>query len=63
MKYKTYEELFDAYKTGEIPPDAHFFLDNDDSFVCIEEEMVFQGNGECDTFEILKAIGIPVEMV
>lgn len=61
MKYKTYKELFAAYKSGELKKEDVLFVDNDDSFVYVGEEKVFQGNGCCDTFEILEAIGIPIE--
>ena len=60
-KYKNYIELFDAYKSGELT--EPLMMDNDDSFVYVDDVCVFRGGGEMDTIDILEAIGIPVEHV
>jgi hypothetical protein len=61
MKYNSYAELFAAYKSGELT--EPLMMDNDASSVYVDGEEVFSGNGECDTVEILKAIGIPCKYV
>ncbi len=61
MKYNSYAELFAAYKSGELT--EPLMMDNDSSYVYVGDEQVFQGNGECDIVDIIKAIGIPCEYV
>ncbi len=61
MKYKNYKELFKAYKTGKLTKDTPLIMDNDDCFVYIGDEKVFQGGGQMDVELILDAAGIPNE--
>lgn len=73
MKYKTYKQLFKAYKSGALTKENPLHMDNDWCGVYIygpnddpdeaPDTQVFEGNGECDITEILEAISIPVEHV
>jgi len=67
MKYKNYEQLFAAYKSGELT--APMVLDND--YICVyifdhpddcEGTQLFEGNGPKQDIDlILDALGIPNE--
>lgn len=61
LKYKNYKELLKAYKSGELK--EPLMMDNDDSFVYVDDVKVFQGSGEMDTVEIAEAAGFIVEEV
>ena len=60
MKYKTYEDLIAAYKSGELS--EPLTVDNDDCFVYVDDKKVFQGNGPFDFIELAESVGIPCEM-
>lgn len=73
-KYKTYAELFAAFRNGELK-DYVLQMDNDNCILAyIGEDMdedeayehcqgLFWGNGQFDTVEMLVAAGIPCESV
>lgn len=73
-KYKTYEELFAAFRRGELK-DYVLRMDNDNCTLHYtgddmdEDEafdhctMLFRGNGQFDTVEMLRAAGIPCDSV
>ena len=72
--YKTYDELFAAFRAGELK-DYVLRMDNDNCRLdyigdSMEEDeayehctSLFWGNGQFDTVEMLKAAGIPCESV
>ncbi len=76
-KYKTYEELAEAFKSGELS-DREWMLqmDNDNCFLVFigetvneqeaddrhaEAQSMFRGGGQCDAVELAQAAGIPCE--
>ena len=72
MKYKTLEELRDAYASGELKYDSPLYLDNDDTFVWSDEPTdddpeggrVFNGGVPMDLLiEALELLDIPSEGV
>ncbi len=72
MKYKTLEDLVDAYESGELDDDSPLYLDNDDTFVWSDEPTkddpeggrVFDGGVPMDLLiEALSLLGIPSEGV
>lgn len=70
MKYETYEELAQAYASGQLDPEKDImWMDNDCCGLTVgrndddDGEEVFRGDGPADIIEILKVAGIPAEMV
>ena len=61
MRYKTYAELVEAYRNGEIK--TPLMMDNDWCGAYVGEEKVFEGGGPQDIIEILELLGIPAERV
>lgn len=59
IKYKSYEELLAAYNSGELT--EPLIMDNDSSFVYVDDEKVFQGGGQMDVIELAEAAGFIVE--
>ena len=73
-KYKTYTELANAFKSGELDPSKYFLLlDNDDCHLHymgddMDEDAahehcrnLFRGNGYGDLKELCDAAGIPAQ--
>jgi hypothetical protein len=63
IKYKNYQELKKAYESGELTKKDILYLDNDQTFVYVNDKCVFQGNGYEDIEELAKLAGFPAEWV
>ena len=61
MRYKTFKDLVEAYRTGELTVDTPLTLDNDCSYVYVGEECVYRGPGYEIREDALTALGIPWE--
>lgn len=63
LKYKNYKELKAAYDSGELSRENKLHLDNDCTFVYVDEECVFRGDGYKDIEELALLCGFPAEWV
>lgn len=64
MKYKTLKSLKAAYESGALPKSEPLMLDNDCTFVYVDDEKVFEGGMPEDLLiEALTLLGIPCEGV
>lgn len=61
MKYKNLKELKAAYDSGELSRDNVITLDNDSSYVYVDDEKVYDGPGYELREEALDLLGIPTE--
>lgn len=64
MKYNSYRELLEAYKTGELSRDHILYVDNDETFVMGKNgKCIFRGDGYGDIDTLLELLGFPYEWV
>lgn len=61
MKYKTLEQLRDAYASGELSQDDVMIIDNDTVFVFENETKVFRSDPDTLLEDALQLLGIPSE--
>lgn len=63
MKYKTLEELIEAYRSEELSGDCWLSIDNDTTFVYVNDEEVFSMDPNDLLAEALYLLGVPSEHV
>jgi hypothetical protein len=67
MKYDTLKQLQDAFTTGALTADEDgpvtLMLDNDDTFVYVDSEKVFEMHPDDVLDQALSLLGIPHEHV
>lgn len=61
--YNSLRELQDAYESGELDESHPLFIDNDDTFVYLDDECVFGTHPDGLLEEALSLLGIPWEWV